>query len=103
MTTKVCIKCRIEKTIDNYFTGFNNCKECRAKYAREWRKKNPSKSKRDWGERKLLGEALYLLVTNKNLTDCFDKMTNSLLKETVKKRFQFTTTNRTFLKEHNDL
>ena len=52
MKSKECNKCRVTKSLDNFYTskkskdGYNyNCKECANSYSKNWRKRNPDRSK----------------------------------------------------------
>ena len=50
-TTKVCSKCSLELSLDEFSTRSKGtrprsvCKKCEAKFRREWRKKNPEEHK----------------------------------------------------------
>jgi hypothetical protein len=44
-TTKICGKCDIEKPFDEFPKDRNQCLKCRNLYYKDWREKNPKKSK----------------------------------------------------------
>jgi hypothetical protein len=45
MEIKTCNKCGIEKEIDDFLRGKNQCKECHKIYMKEYRSKNKDKRK----------------------------------------------------------
>jgi 5-methylcytosine-specific restriction endonuclease McrA len=48
MDTKVCNKCLIESSVDNFYNKFAKCKPCAREYAKAWAKANPEKYKKQW-------------------------------------------------------
>ena len=45
MTSKICNACHKEFTLDLFHSGRGNCKKCQANSSKEWRKRNPDKTK----------------------------------------------------------
>ena len=48
MATKVCRKCLIESSVDNFYKNSAKCKPCAKAYAKAWAKANPEKYKMQW-------------------------------------------------------
>ena len=48
MDTKVCRKCLIESSVDNFYKNSAKCKTCCKEYAKAWAKANPEKYKMQW-------------------------------------------------------
>ena len=48
MDTKVCRKCLIESSVDNFYNKSAKCKPCAIEYAKAWAKANPEKYKKQW-------------------------------------------------------
>ena len=48
MDTKVCRKCLIESSVDNFYKNSAKCKTCCKEYAKAWAKANPEKYKKQW-------------------------------------------------------
>ena len=47
MTTRICIKCNLEKSIKDFTTRYNTCKECKRYYWRERQKIHKARNKSD--------------------------------------------------------
>ena len=45
---KVCSKCKIEQSVDNFYNKASKCKPCHRAYSIAWSKANPDKVKKSW-------------------------------------------------------
>jgi hypothetical protein len=75
---KICIKCGVEKRIDLFYKGNNQCKECKIKYTKEYKNKkieeNLIKGYKKCLECKFEGELLYFLKYEDKCKECHKKV-----------------------------